>query len=98
MDVHNSGLNFGNRIVNTYMQEFKRENRGKDLTGHQCAIRCLHAQCERANRTLSSPTQATIEINSLFRDADYADSLFSARFGELVLGHALAGSAAVQDY
>ena len=47
------------------MQDFKRKNRGKDLAGNQRALRRLRTQCERAKRTLSSSTQATIEIDSL---------------------------------
>jgi len=38
---------------------------------------------ERAKRTLSSSTQATIEIDSLFDGIDYSCSLSRARFEEL---------------
>merc|ERR1719434_233180 len=65
------------------MQDFKRKNRGKDLAGNQRAIRRLRTQCERAKRTLSSSTQATIEIDSLFDGIDYSCSLSRARFEEL---------------
>merc|ERR1712048_119126 len=58
-------------------------NRGKDLAGNQRAIRRLRTQCERAKRTLSSSTQATIEIDSLFDGIDYSCSLSRARFEEL---------------
>merc|ERR1712029_1257259 len=40
-------------------------------------------QCERAKRTLSASTQATIEIDSLFDGIDYSCSLSRARFEEL---------------
>ena len=36
------------------------------------AIRRLRTQCERAKRTLSSSTQVTIEIDSLFEGIDYS--------------------------
>merc|ERR1719436_442726 len=65
------------------MQDFKRKNRGKDMAGNQCAIRRLRTQCERAKRTLSSSTQATIEIDSLFDGIDYTCTLSRARFEEL---------------
>merc|ERR1712177_111546 len=54
-----------------------------DLAGNQRAIRRLRTQCERAKRTLSSSTQATIEIDSLFDGIDYSCSLSRARFEEL---------------
>jgi len=82
-DTHLGGEDFDNRIVDFCMQDFKRKNRGKDMTGNHRAIRRLRTQCERAKRTLSSSTQATIEIDSLFEGIDYSCSLSRARFEEL---------------
>merc|ERR1712160_65989 len=82
-DTHLGGEDFDNRIVEFCMQDFKRKNRGKDLDGNHRAIRRLRTQCERAKRTLSSSTQATIEIDSLFEGIDYSCSLSRARFEEL---------------
>merc|ERR1711916_102209 len=74
---------FDNRIVDFCIQDFKRKNRGKDLSGNQRALRRLRTQCERAKRTLSSSTQATIEIDSLFEGIDFSCTLSRARFEEL---------------
>jgi len=82
-DTHLGGEDFDNRIVDFCLQDFKRKNRGKDLVGNHRAIRRLRTQCERAKRTLSSSTQATIEIDSLFEGVDYSCSLSRARFEEL---------------
>merc|ERR1740130_2121170 len=82
-DTHLGGEDFDNRLVDFCMQDFKRKNRGKDLAGEQRALRRLRTQCERAKRTLSSSTQATIEIDSLFDGIDYSCSLSRARFEEL---------------
>merc|ERR1712013_493854 len=82
-DTHLGGEDFDNRIVDFCMQDFKRKNRGKALDGNQRALRRLRTQCERAKRTLSSSTQATIEIDSLFDGIDYSCSLSRARFEEL---------------
>merc|ERR1712056_168746 len=82
-DTHLGGEDFDNRLVDFCMQDFKRKNRGKDMAGNQRAIRRLRTQCERAKRTLSSSTQATIEIDSLFEGIDYSCSLSRARFEEL---------------
>merc|ERR1712217_598116 len=82
-DTHLGGEDFDNRIVDFCMQDFKRKNRGKDLAGNNRALRRLRTQCERAKRTLSSSTQATIEIDSLFDGIDYSCTLSRARFEEL---------------
>ncbi|CAD7933476.1 unnamed protein product [Amoebophrya sp. A25] len=82
-DTHLGGEDFDNRIVDFCVQDFKRKNRGKDLTGNQRALRRLRTQCERAKRTLSSSTQATIEIDSLFEGIDFSCTLSRARFEEL---------------
>merc|ERR1712086_985443 len=86
-DTHLGGEDFDNRIVDFCMQDFKRKNRGKDLAGEQRALRRLRTQCERAKRTLSSSTQATIEIDSLFDGIDYSCSLSRARFEELCMDY-----------
>eukprot|EP00419_Tripos_fusus_P035802 CAMPEP_0172777220 /NCGR_PEP_ID=MMETSP1074-20121228/201282_1 /TAXON_ID=2916 /ORGANISM="Ceratium fusus, Strain PA161109" /LENGTH=732 /DNA_ID=CAMNT_0013614133 /DNA_START=63 /DNA_END=2263 /DNA_ORIENTATION=+ len=82
-DTHLGGEDFDNRIVDFCLQDFKRKNRGKDMAGNHRAIRRLRTQCERAKRTLSSSTQATIEIDSLFDGIDFSCSLSRARFEEL---------------
>merc|ERR1712032_1686519 len=82
-DTHLGGEDFDNRIVDFCMQDFKRKNRGKDLVGNHRALRRLRTQCERAKRTLSSSTQATIEIDSLVPNVNYSCSLSRARFEEL---------------
>ena len=86
-DTHLGGEDFDNRVVDFCIQDFKRKNRGKDMTGNQRAIRRLRTQCERAKRTLSSSTQATIEIDSLFEGIDYSCSLSRARFEELCMDY-----------
>merc|ERR1719235_1138941 len=82
-DTHLGGEDFDNRIVDFCIQDFKRKNRGQDLSGNQRALRRLRTQCERAKRTLSSSTQATIEIDSLFEGVDFSCNISRARFEEL---------------
>ena len=86
-DTHLGGEDFDNRIVDYCIQDFKRKNRGKELLGNHRAIRRLRTQCERAKRTLSSSTQATIEIDSLVDGIDYSCALSRARFEELCMDY-----------
>jgi L1 cell adhesion molecule like protein len=86
-DTHLGGEDFDNRVVDFCVQDFKRKNRGKDVSSNNRAIRRLRTQCERAKRTLSSSTQATIEIDSLFDGIDYSCTLSRARFEELCMDY-----------
>nr|3KVG_A Chain A, Heat shock 70 (HSP70) protein [Cryptosporidium parvum Iowa II]3KVG_B Chain B, Heat shock 70 (HSP70) protein [Cryptosporidium parvum Iowa II]3L4I_A Chain A, Heat shock 70 (HSP70) protein [Cryptosporidium parvum Iowa II]3L4I_B Chain B, Heat shock 70 (HSP70) protein [Cryptosporidium parvum Iowa II]3L6Q_A Chain A, Heat shock 70 (HSP70) protein [Cryptosporidium parvum Iowa II]3L6Q_B Chain B, Heat shock 70 (HSP70) protein [Cryptosporidium parvum Iowa II] len=82
-DTHLGGEDFDNRLVEFCVQDFKRKNRGMDLTTNARALRRLRTQCERAKRTLSSSTQATIELDSLYEGIDYSVAISRARFEEL---------------
>merc|ERR1711998_456767 len=81
-DTHLGGEDFDNRMVNHFVQEFKRKNK-KDITGNARALRRLRTACERAKRTLSSTAQTSIEIDSLFEGIDFFTSITRARFEEL---------------
>ncbi|GBM12720.1 Heat shock protein cognate 4 [Araneus ventricosus] len=81
-DTHLGGEDFDNRMVNHFVQEFKRKHK-KDLTSNKRALRRLRTACERAKRTLSSSTQASIEIDSLFEGIDFYSTITRARFEEL---------------
>jgi len=81
-DTHLGGEDFDNRMVNHFVQEFKRKHK-KDIAENKRALRRLRTACERAKRTLSSSTQASIEIDSLFEGIDFYTSITRARFEEL---------------
>lgn len=81
-DTHLGGEDFDNRMVTHFVQEFKRKYK-KDLASNKRALRRLRTACERAKRTLSSSTQASIEIDSLFDGIDFYTSITRARFEEL---------------
>ena len=81
-DTHLGGEDFDNRMVTHFIQEFKRKHK-KDLSANKRAVRRLRTACERAKRTLSSSTQASIEIDSLFEGIDFYSTITRARFEEL---------------
>jgi len=82
-DTHLGGEDFDSRLVSHFVDDFKRKNKGKDLTQSQRALRRLRTACERAKRTLSAAAQATIEIDSLYDNCDYQATITRARFEEL---------------
>ncbi|NP_001072429.1 heat shock protein family A (Hsp70) member 1 like [Xenopus tropicalis] len=81
-DTHLGGEDFDNCMVNHFVEEFKRKHK-KDISPNKRALRRLRTACERAKRTLSSSTQASIEIDSLFEGIDFYTSITRARFEEL---------------
>merc|ERR1712065_96031 len=81
-DTHLGGEDFDNRMVDHFAAEFKRKT-GKDITTNQRALRRLRTACERAKRTLSSSTQAHIEIDSLVEGIDFNSIITRARFEDL---------------
>ncbi len=85
-DTHLGGEDFDNRMVDYFLQEFKKRHR-KDMSQNQRSLRRLRTACERAKRTLSSSTQAHIEIDSLFDGIDFNSTITRARFEDLCMDY-----------
>jgi heat shock protein 1/8 len=86
-DTHLGGEDFDNRMVEWCMNEFKRKNKGLDMTSNERAKRRLRTACERSKRTLSQATQAFIEIDSLYEGIDFQVTVTRARFEELCMDY-----------
>ncbi|CAG9861013.1 unnamed protein product [Phyllotreta striolata] len=83
-DTHLGGEDFDNRLVNYFVEEFKRKHK-KDISKNTRALRRLRTACERAKRTLSSSTEASIEIDALHEGVDFYSKVTRARFEELCM-------------
>ncbi|XP_015912981.2 major heat shock 70 kDa protein Ab-like [Parasteatoda tepidariorum] len=83
-DTHLGGEDFDNRMVAHFVEEFKRKHH-KDLRSSPRALRRLRTACERAKRTLSSSSEASIEIDALFEGVDFYSKISRARFEELCM-------------
>ena len=81
-DTHLGGEDFDRRLMEHFMQDFKRKHK-KDISGNKKALRRLQTACETAKKTLSSSTTATIEIDSLFEGIDYNSVISRARFEDI---------------
>lgn len=79
-DGHLGGEDFDSAMVDWCVQEFERKNRGTNLKSSDRALRRLRTACERAKRTLSSSTQATIDIDSLIDGIDFSTVITRAKF------------------
>ena len=81
-DTHLGGEDFDNRMVEYFVEEFRRKFR-KDLTTNLKSLRRLRTACERAKRTLSGNSQAVIEIDSLFEGVDFNSTITRAKFEDI---------------
>eukprot|EP01125_Pyxidicula_operculata_P008453 TRINITY_DN2834_c0_g2_i1.p1 TRINITY_DN2834_c0_g2~~TRINITY_DN2834_c0_g2_i1.p1 ORF type:complete len:500 (-),score=126.45 TRINITY_DN2834_c0_g2_i1:600-2099(-) len=81
-NTHLGGEDFDNRMVSHFVNEFKKKHK-LDLSKNARALRRLRTACERAKRTISSSTQASIEIDALYEGLDFYTTITRAKFEEL---------------
>ena len=83
-DTHLGGEDFDNLLVNHFKGEFKRKNK-VDISDNKKSMRRLKTACERAKRTLSSSSTASIELDSLFDGIDFFTSITRAKFESICM-------------
>ena len=81
-DTHLGGEDFDTRLVEHLMEEFKRKHK-KDMSSSKRSMRRLRTECEKAKRSLSSASTASIEIDSLYEGIDFNTTLTRAKFENL---------------
>jgi L1 cell adhesion molecule like protein len=83
-DSHLGGEDIDERLVKHFISEFKRKHK-KDPSENARSIKRLKNSCEKLKRTLSSTSQATLELDSFFDGIDFMATLTRARFEELCM-------------
>ncbi|WFD00231.1 Heat shock protein ssb1 [Malassezia yamatoensis] len=81
-DTHLGGEDFDNTLLDFFKKDFERKNK-VEIGGDARAVRRLRSACERAKRTLSSVTQTSVEVDSLFNGIDFQANITRARFEEI---------------
>ena len=81
-DTHLGGEDFDNSLVSHCAEEFRKKTK-LDISGNSRALRRLRTACERAKRTLSSATQAAVEIDGLAEGMDFQTTITRAKFESL---------------
>ena len=86
-DTHLGGEDFDNRIVNHFLDVFKKEQ-GVDLKGDKAAMQRLKDEAEKAKKELSTTTETEINLPFITADADgpkhFEYKLTRAKLEELV--------------
>lgn len=86
-DTHLGGEDFDNRIVNHFLDEFKKET-GIDLKGDNAAMQRLKDEAEKAKKELSSTNEYEVNLPFITADADgprhFETKLTRAKLEELV--------------
>ncbi|CAL4086106.1 unnamed protein product, partial [Meganyctiphanes norvegica] len=80
-DTHLGGEDFDNCMMNHLLQEF--EQKYKKVPFNKRALSRLRNICERTKLTLSTSTQASIEVNSLYENIDFCTYITRAKFDML---------------
>jgi L1 cell adhesion molecule like protein len=81
-DTHLGGEDFDNRLVEYFADRFQKKFKS-DLRKSPRALRTLRTACERAKRTLSTATSASIICDSLYEGHDFMDNITRAMFENL---------------
>lgn len=81
-DTHLGGEDFDANMVQHFADEFKRKNK-QDITNSKKSMAKLKKECERLKRSLSSATQAHLEIDSLYDGIDFNTTMTRAKFEQL---------------
>ncbi len=81
-DTHLGGEDFDSILVDYCASEFKRKSK-LDVKDNARALRRLRTACERAKRTLSSASQASVEVDSLMEGVDCNIVISRAKFESL---------------
>jgi len=81
-NTHLGGEDLDQILVKHFCDEFKKKHK-KDLSKNPRSLRRLNNACEKAKRTLSSSTVASIEIDALFDGIDYNTTITRAKFESL---------------
>ena len=82
-DTHLGGEDIDCIMVDWWVQEFEKKNKGISVRDNVRALRRLRTACERAKRSLSSSTQATIEVDGFAGGMDLNLLITRARFESL---------------
>lgn len=81
-DGHLGGSDIDTILMNYCIEEFRKKTK-IDLSGNAKAMRRLLTVCERAKRTLSSSTQAMVELDSIADGQDLTVTITRAKFEAL---------------
>lgn len=86
-DTHLGGEDFDNRIVNYFLEEFKKES-GVDLKGDNAAMQRLKDEAEKAKKELSTTNEYEVNLPFITADAEgpkhFETKLTRAKLEELV--------------
>uniref|UniRef100_A0A7S4SGY4 Heat shock protein 70 n=2 Tax=Ditylum brightwellii TaxID=49249 RepID=A0A7S4SGY4_9STRA len=81
-DTHLGGEDFDQNVMK-YFTKSMHKKFGVDISHNKHALQKLRKEVERVKRTLSTQTQARVEIDNIVNGFDFSETLTRARFEEL---------------
>ena len=83
-NIYLGGEDFDNKLIKYCAGEFRKRT-GIYIESNPKALRRLRSSCEKAKRTLSASTQATIDIDSLLGGEDLNIEITRSKFEDLCM-------------
>ena len=80
--THLGGEDFDNKLVEYFAERFNRKHKC-NINESPRALRMLRSACERAKRTLSTATTASVICESIYQGMDLMDNISRAMFENL---------------
>ena len=81
-DTHLGGEDFDQRVMQYFIKKMAKES-NVNISNNSRALQKLRKEVERVKRSLSTQTQARLEIDDLVPGYDFAETLTRARFEEI---------------
>ena len=81
-DTHLGGSDIDNILVDFLCEEFKKKYK-KDIRSNPRSIKRLNLAAEKAKKSLSTSSSASIEIDSLYDGIDFVTAITKAKFEKL---------------
>ena len=78
-NTHLGGEDFDNILLKYFINDFNKKHK-LDISDKPKSLRRLKTACEKAKRTLSSTTNAKIELDSIYNGIDYNTKISRAKF------------------
>merc|ERR1711953_1547121 len=81
-DTHLGGEDFDQRVMAHFIKIFDKKHK-KEMSKDKRSLQKLRREVEKAKRALSATHQARLEIEGLFENVDFSETLTRARFEEI---------------
>ena len=78
-DTHLGGEDFNQKVIDHFVESFKTKS-GEDIRNDARSVQKIRREVERAKKELSTHQRVKVDVESLFKGVDFAETLTRAQF------------------